>query len=84
MEVADRIVVMNQAPGQCARLYGRRRGPGPAAAPERPHTGGARAFEAIKKWNGHLPLVMGHEGLALDVKSLLKAEKRQSKEERRR
>jgi len=43
MEVADRIVVMNQAPGQCARLYGRRRGPGPAAAPERPHTGGARA-----------------------------------------
>jgi len=40
--------------------------------------------EAIKKWNGHLPLVMGHEGLALDVKSLLKAEKRQSKEERRR
>jgi regulator of protease activity HflC (stomatin/prohibitin superfamily) len=40
--------------------------------------------EAIEKWNGHLPLVMGHEGLALDVKSLLKAEQRQSKQERRR
>jgi hypothetical protein len=32
----------------------------------------------------HLPLVMGHEGLPLDVKSLLKAEQRQSKQEQRR
>lgn len=40
--------------------------------------------QAIEKWNGHLPLVMGHEGLALDVKSLLKAEQRQTKQERRR
>lgn len=40
--------------------------------------------EAIEKWNGHLPLVMGHDNLALDVKSLLKAEKRQSQQERRR
>jgi regulator of protease activity HflC (stomatin/prohibitin superfamily) len=40
--------------------------------------------QAIEKWNGHLPLVMGHEGLALDVKSLLKAEQRQTKRERRR
>jgi regulator of protease activity HflC (stomatin/prohibitin superfamily) len=40
--------------------------------------------EAIEKWNGHLPLVMGHEGLALDVKSLLKAEQRQTKQDRRR
>lgn len=40
--------------------------------------------EAIEKWNGHLPLVMGHEGLALDVNSLLKAEQRQTKQEGRR
>lgn len=33
--------------------------------------------EAIEKWNGRLPLVMGHEGLALDVKSLLKLEAKQ-------
>ncbi|MEB3353281.1 MAG: prohibitin family protein [Cyanobacteriota bacterium] len=40
--------------------------------------------EAIDKWNGHLPLVVGHDNLALDVKSLLKAEQRRSQPERRR
>lgn len=38
--------------------------------------------EAIEKWNGRLPLVMGHEGLALDVKSLLKVEARQDRDRR--
>lgn len=33
-------------------------------------------YEAIEKWNGHLPLVLGQQDLALDIRSLLKTDKR--------
>jgi regulator of protease activity HflC (stomatin/prohibitin superfamily) len=40
--------------------------------------------EAIEKWNGHLPLVMDHQNLAIDIKSLLKADNKIKEPERRR
>jgi regulator of protease activity HflC (stomatin/prohibitin superfamily) len=40
--------------------------------------------EAIEKWNGHLPLVMDHQSLAMDIKSLLKADNKIKEPERRR
>jgi regulator of protease activity HflC (stomatin/prohibitin superfamily) len=40
--------------------------------------------EAIEKWNGHLPLVMDHESLAIDIKSLLKADNKLKAPDRRR
>jgi regulator of protease activity HflC (stomatin/prohibitin superfamily) len=40
--------------------------------------------EAIEKWNGHLPLVMDHESLAIDIKSLLKSDNKIKELERRR
>jgi regulator of protease activity HflC (stomatin/prohibitin superfamily) len=47
-------------------------------------TPGVLKHEAIEKWNGHLPLVMDHQSLAVDIKSLLKAENKIKEPERRR
>lgn len=39
-------------------------------------------YAAIEKWNGHLPLVIGQQDLALDIRSLLKADQRASRKQR--